>query len=190
MRKIFLVFLIGLFAIPLFSVGSIFTSDEKTFGIFPSFYYVEHGWFIGPVAQITSIAGNSAFSLGGRIGWMANRRYVVGLGYYAQLTKIEVQNNKTVMNYGGFEFEYIFFPDELIHFSVYSLIGIGGLECGKYDHFFVYEPGAHAVLSMTDTFHIEVGISKRYVKDVDSNFVDFSDLNGYSLRAGFKLGNL
>ncbi len=190
MRKIFLVFLISLFLTPLFAKGSIFISDEKTFGIFPSFYYVEHGWFIGPVAQITSIAGNSAFSLGGRIGWMANRRYVVGLGYYAQLTTIEVQTNKTVMNYGGFEFEYIFFPDELIHFSVYSLIGIGGLKCGKYDHFFVYEPGAHVVLSMTDIFHIEVGISKRFVKDVDSDFVDFSDLNGYSLRAGFKLGNL
>lgn len=73
MCKIFLVFLISLFAIPLFSVGSIFTSDEKTFGIFPSFYYVEHGWFIGPVAQINSIAGNSAFSLDGRIGWRSGR---------------------------------------------------------------------------------------------------------------------
>jgi len=190
MRKIFLIILISLFLTPLFAKGSIFISDEKTFGIFPSFYYVEHGWFIGPVAQVTTIAENMAFSLGGRIGWMGNRRYVVGLGYYSQLTKIEIQTNKTVMNYGGLELEYIFFPDELIHFSVYSLLGYGGLKCGKYDHFFMVEPGAHVVLSMTDIFHIEFGISKRFVKDVDSDFVDFSDLNNYSWRAGFKLGNL
>ncbi len=43
---------------------------------------------------------------------------------------------------------------------------------------------------MTDIFQIEFGISKRFVKDVDSDFVDVSDLNNYSWRAGFKLGNL
>ncbi len=190
MRKIIIIFFISLFVIPLFSAGSIFTSDEETFGIFPSLYYVEHGWFLGPVAQLTTIADNISYSLGGRIGWMGNRRYVIGLGFYPQLNKIEVQTNKTEMNYGGMEFEYIFFPDELIHFSFYSLIGIGGLECVKYDHFFIWEPAIHAVLSMTDTFHIEIGLSKRFVKDVDSDLIDFSDLNDYSWRAGFKIGNL
>ena len=98
---------------------------------------ITHGGFGGPVIKYTQIKGEPALLIGGRGGWIINHSFVIGGGGYGLVSDIEADNFLTFaplepipylnFGYGGLELEYIIQSDKLMHFTVYTLIGAGGI---------------------------------------------------------------
>lgn len=161
---------------------------------------VTHGGFGGPVVKIGDVAGSAGVWVGGRGGWIFNMsdRHAISLGGggYGLVTEHLVRpvypdNEPLAMNgYGGFEIEYTNRPYQLVHLTVSSLIGGGGVMLRDHhyndvyddmDRYFIFEPGLNAELNVTKFIRISVGASYRLTSGI-SRFgfrdSDFSGLNG------------
>ena len=101
--------------------------------------------------------------------------------------------------YGGVELEYIVQSDQLVHFSVYTLIGAGGVSYrNKYwdsdgwdspaDAFFVLEPAVNAELNVISFMRICAGLSYRFISGANLDSIRDSDLDGPSAVLTFKFG--
>ncbi len=179
---------------------------------------VEHGGFGGPVVKASQVMGNSAVFVGGRGGWIVNHRYVLGGGGYGMASRMDARGEAEAFyldedgmredltlqfGYGGVEFEWIGRPDNLIHYSFYTLIGAGGVtyvekdddngrndrhDSDRSDAVFVMEPAVNGEINVTEWFRIALGVSYRHVTDVDLVGVDDADLSGVSGALTFKFG--
>ena len=161
---------------------------------------VTHGGFGGPVVKIGDVAGSTGVWAGGRGGWIINMsdRHAISLGGggYGLVTEhlvrpIYPNNEPIAMNgYGGFEIEYTNRSYRIVHFTVSSLIGGGGVMLRDHhynnvyddiDRYFVFEPGLNAELNVTKYIRISAGASYRLTSGI-SRFgfrdSDFSGLNG------------
>ena len=172
---------------------------------------MESGGFGAPVVKYTSIYGQNTLIVGGRGGWIINHSFVIGGGGYGVVTEVDAPEGIFPMEepldlhfgYGGFELEYIFNPKALGHFSAYILIGGGStnfaMDLGHYnennqmigndDFVFVLEPEVNGELNITDWFHLNGGVSYRFVSGVDQAKLDDSDFSGVSGVLTFKFGS-
>jgi hypothetical protein len=172
---------------------------------------IAHGGFGGPVIKYTQIKGEPAVLVGGRGGWIVNHSFIFGGGGYGLVNDIEANNpgfglwgTKPYLNfgYGGVELEYIIQSDRLIHFSVYTLIGAGGISYrdelldnddweewdSPSDAFFVFEPAANVELNIISFLRIDAGVSYRFISGVDFDDLKESDLAGPSATLTLKFG--
>ena len=176
---------------------------------------VTHGGFGGPVIKYTQIKGEPAVLVGGRGGWIINHTFIIGGGGYGLVNDMKANNpliivpgiTKPYLNfgYGGLELEYIIESDKLLHFSVYSLIGAGGVSYreGLFNHngtdwdhdgnspsdaFFVFEPAANVELNIISFLRINAGVSYRFVSGVNFDDLKNSDLAGISGQLTLKFG--
>ena len=175
---------------------------------------VTHGGFGAPVVKYTEIKGEPGLLVGGRGGWIINHTFVIGGGGYGLVNDIEANNyltyapweNKPFLNfgYGGLELEYISQSNNLMHFSVYTLVGAGGVSyrnslwdnnedgwnnwSSPSDAFFVFEPAANAELNVIDFFRINAGVSYRFISGVNFDNLKTSDLGGLSAVLTLKFG--
>lgn len=105
-----------------------------------------------------------------------------------------------VFGYGGLLLEYIIASRKLVHFSVHSLIGAGGVSYREKDFddgdsnydgdgFFVLEPGANLMLNVHKHVRIGVGGTYRYVSGVNYSGISNSDLSGVTAQLVFKFGS-
>jgi hypothetical protein len=94
------------------------------------------------------------------------------------------------LGYGGLELEYINSSDKLIHFTVYLLIGGGGLSglALNEESVFVLEPAINGELNVTDYFRFHAGAGFRWVSGVDSPGVESSDLSSFYAQITLKFG--
>ncbi len=169
---------------------------------------ISNGGFGGPVIKYTQIYDKSAVLLGGRGGWIINHTFVIGGGGYGLVNHINadyiIDGNQALINfgYGGLELEYIILSDQMIHFSVYSLIGAGNVNFSDQSHgdwedghnhgndeFFVLEPAANVELNVISFFRINAGVSYRYISGVNYNVLQNSDLAGFSGVLTLKFGS-
>lgn len=165
---------------------------------------VSHGGFGGPVVKISSINNGLGVFVGGRGGWIINfhpdHAFVFGGGGYGLSTDIEIDDvmlsGEPVylkLGYGGLELEYVNRTRNLVHFSVYTLIGGGGANYNEEDQngdtFFVIEPGVNALFNVTDFFRIGGGVSYRLISGVNLDGVSDTDLSGASVVLTFKFGS-
>ncbi len=170
---------------------------------------VSHGGFGGPVLKFSSINNDPVLFIGGRGGWIINFRpdhaFVFGGGGYGLSTDVEIDDvmlsGEPVylnMGYGGLELEYVNRTRNLVHFSVYTLIGAGGadyseavqnLEDQNGDTFFVIEPGISAFLNVASFFRIGAGVSYRFINGINLDGVSDSDVSGTSAVLTFKFGS-
>ncbi len=114
-----------------------------------------------------------------------------------------------VLAYGGAEFEYISESHKLIHYTVSTLIGAGVIDYKDFDCavcdededgdrysdldpdvFFIIEPSVNIMMNITPMFRIGLGLSYRYVKDVEIKGVDDDDLKGLNGVLTAKIGRL
>jgi hypothetical protein len=163
---------------------------------------------------------SSAVFVGARGGWIINSTLSIGGGGYGMVSKYTLDHYQSEiafdnatwelptlqLGYGGFFMEYTHNSDELLHFTVNTLIGAGGanyvsnskIKTANYEEeetlqhensaFFVLEPGITAELNIVSFFRISAGLSYRYVSGVNlSNTVD-ADLRGLSYTIAFKFG--
>ncbi len=159
-----------------------------------------HGGFGGPAVKVGEVAGSTGVWIGGRGGWIINldQNHAISLGGggYGLVTdhlapQQEGDDELYAMNgYGGFILEYTNQSHKLVHFTLSTLTGAGGLMLrerhyddviDETDTFFVFEPGVHAELNVTHFFRIAAGVSYRMTSGIDRfgfSDGDFSGLNG------------
>jgi hypothetical protein len=183
MKKFLLLIAILSMAIPVFS-----NAEERTL----ISGEIESGGYGGPVVKLSSVNSEFCVFMGGRGGWIINHAFVVGGGAYGLATDILVSGKKLAMGYGGIELGYVFFSDSLIHFTVHSLFGFGGLSLEtdpmSADEFFVIEPEATVVMNVTRFFRIAAGTSYRFVMGVTTPGLSDAGLSGLTGQLIFKFG--
>ncbi len=182
--KSFLTFVLFLFFLSI----SLFAQEQTLQGSGE----ISNGGFGAPVIKITQIEGELALLAGVRGGCIINHTLIIGAGGYRLATNIETETPPSIflppypnmgmyMNlaYGGLELEYIIQSDQLLHFSVYTLIGAGAVSLrgqelndvihseNEYnypaDEFFVLEPAVNAELNVTSFIRISAGFSYRLI---------------------------
>ncbi len=168
---------------------------------------IESGGFGGPVVKFSQVNNKFAVFAGGYGGWVINHSFLIGGGGYGLVNNIAASpaaqayfgttnDLRTQFGYGGLVLEYIAMPEDLVHFTVSTLIGGGGVDYAyRYDLFnsnydesghasacFVLEPSAGLELNITQFFRINAGASYRLVRGTDLPGIsdtDLSDLSGY-----------
>lgn len=141
------------------------------------------GGFGGPVVKFSQVADEFAVFAGGRGGWIINHTFVLGAGGYGLANDIRFSDltygRDIEFGYGGLELEYINRSDNLIHFTVYLLIGGGGLSGTilEDESVFVAEPALNGELNITSFFRLNAGVGYRWVAAVDNPGFDDSDFS-------------
>jgi hypothetical protein len=162
------------------------------------------GGYGGPLIKIGQINGEMGVFLGGQGGWIINHRLVLGGKGYGLVNDVAAegsQNLKLVFGCGGGLLEYIIASNKLLHFTIHSLIGAGGVGYAEKDYdddndkidysgdgFFVFEPGINIILNVHKYLRIGAGATYRYVNGVDYENLSNADLSGVSTRIFFKFG--
>ena len=169
---------------------------------------ITSGGFGGPVIKFTSINKQFSVFVGGRGGWIINNALVIGGGGYGLVNNIKLYPNDVTkiqrinLGYGGFELEYIFESDKLVHGSIYLLLGGGSVTYLDWknllhadelifdgnNNFFVAEPAVNLELNVAKFFRINVGCGYRYISGIDSGYLRNVDIAGLSALVGFKFG--
>ncbi len=161
----------------------------------------ETSHYNGPDLKISSVQGNSAIMIGGYGGDLINRTFFLGHGGYILLSRLDAPvGGGQYINfaYYGLMVEYVLNSDELIHFAGNVLIGPGYVIYGPADFDFsrseqgslcwVIEPGATAVINVTESFRAGIGLSYRLVSGSNISGLSDDDLSGLSVNLFFKFG--
>lgn len=204
MKKLFVILGIMLLSV------SVFAQEEETLleG------KIDHGGFGGPMVKFSTIKNDFALLVGGYGGWLINHTFLIGGGGYGLSTRInaspsaqnkygEGEQLKLMFGYGGGVLEYVNRSNRLIHYSVSTLIGAGGVTYternqynyddgnehkGPTDAVFVLEPAANIELNVASFFRINAGASYRMVSGVNLEGLKNSDLSGPSMNLALKFG--
>ncbi len=167
---------------------------------------VSHGTFGALEMKSLSYKKQNAFFVGGRFGWVINKKYVIGAGYYSLINSLDVKSNEYPgeefdnLNYGGLELEYYYFNSNKIHASASLLLGGGGVtiylpaetsakKIKMTLNLLVYEPRLCFEYSIAPWLNASFGISYRLVTNLDGIYgiynKDFSGPTGsVSIRFG------
>ncbi len=156
----------------------------------------ESGGFGGPVVKFSEVADAFAVFAGGRGGWIINHTLVIGGGGYGLANDIDLDGvpflgRDVEFGYGGLELEYINSSDELLHFTIYLLIGGGGLTTNLTDGetVFVLEPAANVEFNITTYFRLNLGAGYRLVAGVDTPELEDNDLSALNGVVTLKFGS-
>jgi len=177
---------------------------------------IENGWYASPIVKIGQVANNQGVFVGAQGGWVINHRFVLGGKGYMLTNPFEMdglQNISVGFGCGGIFTEYIISSNQLFHFSVENMMGIGGVynDVKNYNAYstpinytgdacFVIEPGVNLNFNLSRNFQITAGVNYRFVGGIDYDGgvkngveVDYhnlsnTDLSGLSFQMEFKFG--
>ncbi len=171
------------------------------------FNKIEHGGFGAVVTKYTKINNEFGVLVGGRGGWIIDHSFIIGGGGYGLANNIkgnipvEGKRRSLAFGYGGLELEYILHSDALIHMSIYSLIGAGGINYHYYkdndwrydwdvekNTFFIWEPAVNVEVNVTSFFRLHFGAGYRVISGVSFDELKNSDLGGPSANLTLKFG--
>lgn len=199
--KHFLLFVIMLFAFPVLAQEqTLIGSDE-----------VEHGGYGAVVVKFTSVNDDLGVLVGGRGGWIINHTFSIGGAGYGLVNNVRANSvgpfgqEFVDFGYGGLDLEFIANSDDLVHFSVHTLIGGGaaGFRYGfgddnwdwdssdgnhRFDAFFVIEPGVNIDLNIIKWFRVSLGAGYRHVSGLSSGVTTNADISGPSGTLTFRFG--
>ncbi len=141
----------------------------------------------------TQINSQNALQLGGRVAWIANHRFALGLagsGFVNTLDKNYSNDDPSEYflagGYGGIFFEPILMPNRPVHVSFPVILGVGGITAvdannwesshnnNSYyydsDVFMVFEPGVDVEFNIVKFFRVALGASYRLTNGVDLTY--------------------
>lgn len=172
---------------------------------------VTHGGFFGPVIKFSSMNEEDALLFGVRGGWILNleggHSFVFGGGAYGVMNDVAAtgitHDGQPVLlglDYGGLELAYVNRALRLVHVSVQTLVGMGGIdyrdvedgfqgEGDEGDGFLVVEPGVHVMLNVIPYLRLGGGVSYRLVDGVSLPGARDADLSGVSSVVTLQLGS-
>jgi len=156
------------------------------------------GAYIAPVIKVSRLNNELAVLAGGQGGLIFNRSFVIGLGAYGLVNEIEVNTQSHQLldfGYAGLLLGYVNRSHKIVHFSIHSLIGGGGLRyrtCFYDDWYddmlFVFEPSLDVEVNVTKHFRIGLGGSYRFAHGVEFDELMNDDISGPSGALTFKCG--
>ena len=149
----------------------------------------------------SQVDGTDALQLGGRVAWIANHRFALGLAGYGFFNSIQ-KNYSDVDDpskyfltggYGGLFFEPILMPNKPVHVSFPVIIGVGGVtavesqnwtsnynnnhQVNYYDAdaYLVIEPGVDIEFNIVKFFRVALGASYRYTNGINLRYKYLDD---------------
>lgn len=163
--------------------------------------------------RYTQVAGEHAYSSGGRGGWIINHSFTIGGGGYgfnsgAIYDEHLEDEYRYSGGYGGLLLEYIAMPQKSIHLSFPLLIGAGGIsyttENSSTDDyrtedvqgFLVVEPGVELELNVLRFMRVNFGVYYRFTSEIEllydnnilGNIGDKDIMNGLAAGITVKFG--
>lgn len=172
-------------------------SGKSTFGFFGNWNY-----------GVTDIHGDAAYITSRRLALAINidrmNTLNVGIGSYKVQSNIDlvswsqptIPEPKLLVEYSGFELEYLYQPNDLVHFGAMVLIGSGDaryenrnipIQTTK-DAFFVVKPGLTLNLNITRWLKMTTAAHYRFVQNVNLEGTSDADLSGFHASLGFRVG--
>jgi|YelNatPaOPRAMG01_1025707.scaffolds.fasta_scaffold07806_3 hypothetical protein len=175
---------------------------------------VVQGGFGALVLKGTEITNKWGLMLGARGGWIINHTFSVGAGGYWLVSSIKTGKYSPMgkamymeMIYGGGEIQYINKSDKLLHFTIYTLLGVGfaGYNTFRSDYpdyasyhnedsqldgdaFFVVEPTIDFVLNIIQHFRTGLSAGYRFVRAYKYDTLKSRDLCGPSFCFSLQFG--
>ena len=144
---------------------------------------IEGGWSGGSLFKTGLINGRIGYFVGGQGGWIINHRFVIGGKGYILVNPLEMDGLQNIVlgfGCGGVLFEYIVASNKLIHVSIESMVGAGGVYNDVKDYydyhdpidftgdaFFVFEPGINIILNVTKRLRVGAGATYRFIYGVN-----------------------
>ncbi len=149
----------------------------------------------------SQIDSKNSLQLGGRVAWIANHKFALGLAGYGFVNTLEKNYNDNdpsdyflAGGYGGIFFEPIIMPNRPIHISFPILLGVGGISAVESDNwdkssshynnntnyydtdaFLVFEPGVDIEFNIVKFFRIAIGASYRLTNGIDLKYKYLDD---------------
>ncbi len=163
------------------------------------------GYYGGPIFSVTNFADEVGLFVGGKGGWVVNRKFALGGSGALLINDVEfglkvpadsagaLADTTLTANlyYGGLEFGYMDSPWKLFHYSVWLQIGIGLVgyrdyqcsSCGSRsdldnDLFFFTEPRIDLNLNVAKMVRLSSGIGWRYAYDIELRGISNQDFQG------------
>lgn len=168
---------------------------------------IDHGGYGGPSLKVAPIKNEAGIFVGGYGGWFINHCFMIGGGGYGLVSELKAPvpgpKGETLyyeMGYGGLILEYVNNSHKLVHFTINTLIGAGGLGYrykiseGDWpfnytdDSFFIFEPGINVELNVSSHFRVGLGAGYRYIEGTQSEGITDEDLSGVYANLTFKFG--
>ncbi|MFA5859298.1 MAG: hypothetical protein WC955_09540 [Elusimicrobiota bacterium] len=195
----------AVFALCILSAGTLFAEPQTLIGG----KLEDNGGYGGPSYSFSTLNGKSAMFVGGQGGWVANHTITIGGAGYGLTSNIRGTDlglnttNYLSLGYGGVMVEYIIFSDVIVHATVRTLFGWGGV--GLYHRgmhtgsttdvedtdngfFNVIEPSVQAEVNITNFFRINLGVGYRYIPNLDYEGLKGNALDGLSAHFVLKFG--
>lgn len=166
-----------------------------------------HGGWGAPVVTFSEVRDRDAVFVGGRGGWILDGRLTIGGGGFGLVNEIAAPQalqpalggtNDLEVGYGGLWLEYTILPLRLVHLTLGTLIGGGGISLvrrdggdeGLDDGFFVVEPVAALELNVARPVRADLAVTYRWVAGVDlGGAVGEDDLRAFGVSFLLKLGS-
>jgi len=165
------------------------------------------GGFGAVVAKGTQLHGATAYVVGARGGWVYKHTFVIGGGAYTTLGKGEATFGAAegaayrygvAFRYAGVEVEYVGLPDEVVHYTLYTLVGGGFVDpspaepsapdLGAYGCY-VTEVALNGELNVLKYMRVAVGVGYRYTIGAgDDNVYTDEDLSAVTGTLTLKWG--
>jgi opacity protein-like surface antigen len=163
---------------------------------------VEHGGFGGPYVKFTQINNQFGLLVGGRGAWIINHVLAIGGGGCGLANNVDSNRPDSLVSfgYGGGILEWIIRSDEVLHFTIETLIGGGGIglfpdnqqDSGSRDQHsdgvFVMEAAANLELNVATWFRADAGLGYRLVSGVEIAGLTNSDFSGPAATLMLKFG--
>ncbi len=147
--------------------------------------------------KFTEVNNEFSMLIGGRGGRIINHTFLIGGGGYGLVNDVDIDGfpprRDVEFGYGGLELEYINNSNGLVHFTLWGLVGGGGLTTRSYGVFesqavFVLEGAAHLMLNVAPYFRMGFGGGHRWVTDVDVVVMSSAALSAPFGSLTFKFG--
>jgi hypothetical protein len=172
------------------------------------------GWYVGPDFAFTQFDNRDVFLMGLSSGVVLNHSFTLGLAGYGIMNSnnlrysgiSEAGDLYLYGGYGGMKLEYRLFPSSAVNVNLPLLVGGGGLvysrsnwanndyeyEDSVYasDGFFVVEPGVMVGLNLLSFMRLDLGVTYRYVPNLDLPKTNSGLINGFNAVASLRFGNL
>jgi hypothetical protein len=168
---------------------------------------IHSGGYGAPIVAYTRFANHDSVLVGGRGGWVLNHQLVIGGGGFGLATPARQSGGATMaqadyqhtFGYGGLWLEYLIAPMSVVHGSVGTLVGAGGI---TYERFrpkalafdqestsvFVLDPVVAIEVNVTTILRVALQGGYRVVRGVNLLSLDNADASGLTLGAAIKLG--
>jgi len=142
----------------------------------------------------SKIDSKDAMQFGGRVAWIANHKFAMGLAGFGFVNNIQKNYDADPSEYflaggyGGFFFEPILMPNKPVHISFPIIFGVGGVSAVEADNweksshydnnsyyydtdaYLVFEPGIDIEFNIVKFFRVALGASYRLTNGVNLNY--------------------